>query len=295
MTSPSAEVRRCRPLLGTFVEVSACADSAPRAAAALEAAFAAVDRVQRRMSFHDPESDVSRLNRWAEHGPVAVDPWTHQVLEAASSFRDASRGAFDVTVAPRLQRWGYLPPAGQAAGVFPPVSDPGAIELLSGHRVRFRRPVRIDLGGIAKGFAVDRAVDALQAAGAASGQVNAGGDLRVFGPSPSTVHVRHPRAPGRVLRLARLTDAALATSATYFARRRWRGRRVSPIVDPRRGSPCIGRRSVSVRAPTCLVADALTKVLAILGARGAAILRLYSAVGFVVTPSGRVVCTEGAP
>jgi thiamine biosynthesis lipoprotein len=293
--SPSAELRRCRPLLGTFVEVCACADSVPRATGALEAAFAAVERVQRRMSFHEPQSDVSCLNRWAAHGPVAVDPWTYRVLEAASGFRDASRGVFDVTVAPELQRWGYLPAAGHAAGAGRPLRDPGAIELLPDRRVRFRRPVRIDLGGIAKGFAVDRAIEALRDAGAVAGRVNAGGDLRVFGASPTTVHVRHPGAPARVLPLAQLTDAALATSATYFARRRWRGRQVSPIVDPRRGGPWLRNTSVSVRAPTCQVADALTKVLAILGARCVGVLRAHAAVGLLVTPSGRIHSTEGAP
>src|SRR5215468_5080863 len=157
MTSRCAEIRRCRPLLGTYVEVALLAESPERASAALEAAFAAVARVQRLMSFHDPASDVSRTNRDAAREAVLVDAWTFHVLEAARDLHRSTRGVFDVGVAPWLQRWGYLPdtPACRAparrAGAEP------AFELGPGLRVRFRRAAAIDLGGIAKGFAVDRA------------------------------------------------------------------------------------------------------------------------------------------
>jgi FAD:protein FMN transferase len=160
--------------------------------------------------------------------------------------------------------------------------------------VRFRRPAAIDLGGIAKGFAVDRAVDAMRCEGAASGVVNAGGDLRVFGGEPSLLHVRHPREPGRLLPAGALRDAAFATSADTFARRRWRGRAVSPLLDPTSGRPCVRARSASVRAPTCLVADALTKVVMILGRRSAPILRAHAASGFWITAQGDVRSCEAA-
>src|SRR5262249_31920306 len=169
-----------------------------------------------------------------------------------------------------------------------------ALELGPGRRVRFRSPAAIDLGGIAKGFAVDRAVEALRAEGAASGVVNAGGDLRVFGPEPSALHVRHPREPGRLLPFGTLRDAAFATSSDTFTRRRWRGRVVSPLVHPRQGRACARARSASVRAPTCLVADALTKVVMILGRRSAPILRAHAASGFLVTPEGDVHAWEAA-
>jgi len=293
MTSHSVEIRRCRPLLGTFVDVSAEADSAERAGAALEAAFAAILRVQRRMSFHDAESDVSRLNRDAARGPVEVDAWTCEVLAAARDLHAETRGAFDVSVAPYLQRWGYLP-ASPDSTRSAPAADQAAIDLLPGRRVRFRRPLCIDLGGIAKGFAVDRAIEALERAGASAGLVNAGGDLRVFGATPAAIHVRDPGAPGRLLPIGSLENAAFATSAGYFARRRWRGRRVSPLVDPVRGRPWTKPVSVSVRAATCLAADALTKVVAILGARSAPILRAHSASGYLVTRAGVAVAGEAA-
>jgi thiamine biosynthesis lipoprotein len=251
--------------------------------------------VQRLMSFHDDASDVARLNREAAKRPVRVAPWTYEVLRAARSLHDATGGAFDVTVAPRLQRWGYLPAAAGADEVEDLPADQTAIELRGRFRVRFRRPLRIDLGGIAKGFAVDRAIGALQAAGASAGIVNAGGDLRVFGGAPSPIHVRDPRQPGRALPLLALENAALATSATYFARRRWRRRWVSPLVDPRRGRAVLRAASVSVRADTCMEADALTKVVLLLGRQSAEILRERGATAFVLDRRGRVSSSECTP
>jgi FAD:protein FMN transferase len=290
--SPSVELRRCRPLLGTFVEIRASGVPAPVLRAALEAAFGAVERVQRRMSFHEAGSDVSRLNREAARRAVQVDPWTHAVLRAARELHAETGGLFDVSVAPRLQRWGYLPETGGAARRAEPVTDQSAIALLPGDRVRFRKPLRVDLGGIAKGFAVDRAVEALRAAGVPAGFVNAGGDLRVFGSSPTTLHVRHPGAPGHVLPLLRIAEGAIATSACYHTRRRRAGRWVSPLVDPLRGRPCLRSASVSVQADTCLAADALTKIVMLVGERSAEILSRHGATGFIVGRSGKVLSMQ---
>ena len=217
---PLPEARRARPLLGTLVEISA---SSPGAEHAVAQAFRAVERVHALMSYHDPASDLSRLNREAAFRPVTVDEWTWQVLAAAREFSAASDGLFDVSVAPVLTRLGYLPRHAD----FPracPQADWRDIELLAHSRVRFARPLRADLGGIAKGFAVDRAVEALRASGVASGRVNAGGDLRRFGAQAEAVHVRHPHAPTLLLPLAELGDGAAATSAGYFAPRQRDGR-----------------------------------------------------------------------
>jgi thiamine biosynthesis lipoprotein len=127
--------------------------------------------------------------------------------------------------------------------------------------VRKLAPGWIDLGGIAKGYAVDLAVAALQAAGAAGGCVNAGGDLRVFGPAGYPVAVRSPSAPGAAASRFMLLDAALATSGSYFSMRIHQGRQVSALLDARVGEPLAFDRSASVRAPRCVLADALTKVV----------------------------------
>ena len=110
MRPVSGSARRARPLLGTFVEIAVRAPI-PAAEAAVEAAFAAVAMVHWLMSFHEPDSDVSRLNRGAAAGAVRVHDWTYQVLETALDMHRRSGGAFDITVAPALQALGLLPGA----------------------------------------------------------------------------------------------------------------------------------------------------------------------------------------
>jgi len=293
MISCSNDVRRCRPLLGTFVEITAASESREHVCNAVELAFAAIERVQRLMSFYEPASDVTRLNRFAARRSVAITPWTFQVLQAAERLHQDTHGTFDITVAAQLLRWGYLPARNSPRSRKTHPTGQGAIELLPANRVRFHEPVQIDLSGIAKGFAVDKAVEALQSAGVASGQVNAGGDLRVFGPSPTTIHVRHPGSPGFVFPIVRISDGAFATSAAYFSRKKWRGRWTTPLVDPLHGRSCKTGDSVSVQAPTCLAADALTKVVMVMGEQSAEILRAYSAAGFIVNRAGEVISTQG--
>ncbi|WP_295688152.1 FAD:protein FMN transferase, partial [uncultured Nevskia sp.] len=127
---------------------------------------------------------------------------------------------------------------------------------IESNQVRFRQPLRLDFGGIAKGYAVDLAVEQLRAAGIAEAQVNAGGDLRVFGLAPQRIALRDPRAPLQWSQIVELDDQALATSAPYYAA----GAAPSALIDPRNGNPYAGADSISVIAPNCLVADALTKV-----------------------------------
>ncbi len=273
MRSCFARLRRARPLLGTIVEISVRGESAA-ARAAIDRAFGAVARIHTLMSFHEADSDVSRLNRSAHRGSVDVDPHTYAVLEAAARLGEASDGAFDVTVAPELVRFGFLP---TAAGAPPPARARGfeAIELLSRHRVRFREPSWIDLGGIAKGYAVDVACATLEAAGVRDYVVNAGGDLRV-GACAEVVHVRHPACPQALLGLAALTDTALATSAAYFAGRPGAAFDVHPIIEPGTARPARYHGSISVTASDCTTADALTKVVAV---RGSAALPLLKRLG----------------
>lgn len=267
------QCRRARPLLGTVVEIAA---RGPDAAAAVERAFRAVEEVQRLMSYHDPDSEVSRINREASRRAVAVSPHTFRVLQAAREFAQASDGLFDVTVAPTLAALGFLPRHAD----FPRASGQGDwrdVKLLSGGRVRLARRVRIDLGGIAKGYAVDRAIDVLAMHGMRTARVNAGGDLRLFGATPQTVHVRRPGAPAELLPLIEMSTGAAATSADYFSARRVRGHWVTPLIHPRTRASCARGRSVTVLAPDCLTADALTKVVHADPARAVAVLARFSA------------------
>jgi thiamine biosynthesis lipoprotein len=149
------------------------------------------------------------------------------------------------------------------------------VALQRGRRVRFARPLAIDLGGIAKGFAVDAAIASLRASNVTSACVNAGGDLRVFGPDESRIHLRHPVSAQPVADAISLRDAALATSSPCFTRRQWRGCAVSHLINPVNRQALVENFSVSVRASECWLADALTKV--VLNADAAAATRLLEA------------------
>ena len=280
MTSCSSETRRARPLLGTLVEIRVqCPGLVARSA--VDAAFRAIEAVQQAMSFHDPRSELSSLNRNACGRVVTVSPGLWRVLSEALRVAELSGGAFDPTVGARLVHWKILP-APQAPTPDCTTTSWRDVRLLPGRRVRFHRPLWLDLGGIAKGYAVDIAVSILRRHRIPAGVVNAGGDLRVFGSRAERVHVRHPDQPARLVPLADLSDAALATSAGYFSEQRCAGRRGNALVNPLLQRPCSSRRSVSVQAPTCMLADALTKVVFVHGAAAEQVLRRCGASAMVL-------------
>jgi len=281
MRPASASARRARPLLGTFVEIAAWGPPGVLDGA-IDAAFAAVAQVHGLMSFHEPSSDLGRVNREASRGAVTVHPWTSAVLRAALDLHRVSEGLFDITVAPVLQRLGHLP--GRAPGGHPAEAPRDAgFELLGADRLRFRRPgVRIDLGGIAKGFAVDRALDVLRDHGAKRGLINAGGDLAVFGAAGERVWLRDPRRPAASLGHVTIRNEAIASSGG--------GRAL--VVDPRRAAPSLGIRGATVLAPSCLLADALTKLVRIAGEAAGPVLERYGASALFLSAGGLVHVTR---
>jgi FAD:protein FMN transferase len=288
-----ASIRRQQPLLGTFVEIAAAGAARGELQEAVDDAFAAVAEVHRLMSFHDPESDVSRLNRGAFAAAIPVHAWTYQVLETAIELNRESSGVFDVTVAPLLQQHGLLPGgAGDPIPVVARTTSSGAIELLGDRRVRYRHPgTAIDLGGIAKGFAADRALDVLRGRGLVRGLVNAGGDLAMFGPGPELVHIRHPANAGRVLGWAAISNAALASSGRIFDLLQFSEARECAVFDPMTQAPVRGIVGATVRAPCCMIADALTKVVIITGEAAENLLQRYRANALFVLESGDVWIT----
>ena len=255
-------MKSVRPLLGTYVVVEINDPDEGIARAATEAAFAAIASVQHLMSAFDPASDVSRINHRAHTEAVRVHPWTAEVLQLAAQIYRDSDGLFDIGIAPRLAGWELLPPA----SVDIDYTQSSAAHLcLEDDVVRCTAPTRIDLGGIAKGYAVDRATNAALKAGACCVLVNAGGDLRVAGDAEEPIYLRDPRQPAHARLAGVLQDGAIATSGTYYSKRLHEGEEISAIVEPATLSPLLSDASHSVIAPTCAAADALTKVLALSG------------------------------
>ena len=248
-----------RPAMGTLVHVRASGPDASAVQGAINAALATFERIERLMSFHDPQSELSRLNREAARTPQAVHPWTWSVLRRALRIAKASDGLFDITVAPLLVREGLLPGSVDArlqCGKW------RHIVLMPDRKVFLARPMLLDLGGIAKGFAVDRAIHELKQAGCVDGTVNAGGDLRRFGPLPQPIHLR--RRDGLV-KIAELRCGALATSAPHAEHAGRLAQPLGSIFNPRSRRAWSGSRAVMVAAPSCVIADALTKVAALAG------------------------------
>jgi len=227
---PTPWLRRAQPLLGTLLEIGVQGSGAT-GHAALDAAFAVLRELQACLSRFEAGSDIARFNALPCGGSLAMRPATQHVLAAARLLQAASDGAFDISLG--------TAPAGWRC-------DGDRLHKLSDD-------VRLDLGGIAKGHAVDQAVATLRAQGCAAGWVNAGGDLRVFGAAELPIRLRDETSGG-VRPFATLHDGAFATS-------HYGGGSRSRLA-------CGGRAArvhASVAAPLCLWADALTKVVAIGG------------------------------
>lgn len=245
-------ITRCRPLLGTFVEITVPHDRGD----VVETAFAAIAHVQARMSFHDEASDLARLREAQAGEVVRVDRTTVDVLRFACDLHKVSNGLFDVTIGRSLVRAGFLP-----RGRITRLTDyPGTgadIAIHDDNHVSVARPSLIDLGGIAKGYAVDHAIEALIAANISEGLVNAGGDLRAIGEREWPVALRD--GDGIIRHMVPLRNCALASSANLDNRRRYRGEEHSPHIG-HGGKPVFTKERISIVAPTCMMADALTKI-----------------------------------
>ena len=286
MTSycPSSKVERARPILGTTVSIRVQGMGERLAHIAADSAFAAVERIHALMSFHEPSSDLSRLHGAPLGEWVTLDAMTLEVLHEASRLAEKSAGVFDVTVGGSLVRDGLLPAPRQGHA-----PDPSAhwrdIEL-SETQARLHRPVWMDLGGIAKGYAVDRAVHVLKEHGVTQGVVNAGGDLRFIGDGPHRVAIDTGHPESSNVAALDVGEVAVATSST---RSHTEGMTI-PHRDGLRRSPVDAGLVATVVAHRCMHADALTKIVLALGTQSEAILGHYDAEAYLRQSTGEWIC-----
>ena len=270
MRYPSADLRalrRARPLLGTIVEIRVDGAGLSGAECAVAAAFEEMSRIESLMGRNAPDSDLARLNAAPVGHAIVVDDRTATLLRWCASLQAQSAGLFDVT-AP-------LTP-GHARG-----PDARGWRVVGRQAVR-TAPVILDLDGIAKGYAVDRAVAILKRHGVTNGAVSAGGDLRMFGSlaADATVTVSLPLS-AQELRLLVPRRSAIATSARFPAALAAGGLAPGEIVDPSRGRVLDKVAAVTIRADTCTVADALTKIVAIDRIRSEPCLDRYQATAWI--------------
>ena len=292
MASPAA-AERAELVMGTLARVAILAG--PATPAAFEAAFGALREVDATMSLYRPESTLVRVNAAAAGRAIPVEPALFDLLVRARELSFRTDGAFDPTVLPLLRAWGaYRELRHLAAGDPAAVGARGLVLDPVARTVQFRRPgMGIDLGGIAKGFALDRARRALVARGVARARLDLGGNLAFVGTGPGDawrVAVRDPAASDRALGVLALpADGAVATSANYardFAREGWRAH--SHVYDPRTLRPVLAERAVTVWAPDATTADALATALLVLGADEAdRVLAREPGAGALVITGGR--------
>lgn len=245
-------IRRARPWLGTIVEIGIPAGHE----AAIEAGFAEIARIHQLMSFHEPTSDLAKTRAAQPDEAIKLAPETVEVLCIAADLHGVSNGLFNVAVGRQLVRSRFLPRM-EIVHLNRFHGEMSDIDFLDARHVRFRRRTLIDLGGIAKGYAVDCAVKALQMAGVDRGIVNAGGDLRVFGHQPMPVTVR--MAQGVLSAPILIKNLAMASSENTRNRHRFKGQVTTPHIS-NGNTPVIIHQTVSVTASTCVIADAFTKI-----------------------------------
>jgi thiamine biosynthesis lipoprotein len=266
-----------RMSMGTAYAVVAYGPDAATVSRAAEAALDEVDRIDRLMSHYRPESPLSRLNREAGDGPVRVERELFEFVAECLRYSRESDGAFDVTVGPLMKAWGFF----RGEGRLPAQGELDAVRGRIGYRhvildraagtIRFGRPgMELDLGGIAKGYAVDRAVAVLRDRGIEAALVSAGGStVYGLGAPPGSeaweVTVQDPVRASRAAFSVALADRALSVSGSYEKSFEVDGVRYAHIMDPRTARPVARILSVAVITRTGTAGDALDNVLFVQG------------------------------
>jgi len=267
--------------MGTEFHIALFADDRKVAESAARAAFERIDELEGLLSDYDASSELRRLCALAPSTrpiPVSNDLWN--VLAAANEVSAATDGAFDVTVGPYVRLWRRAMRQGEAPGPARLAEAALAVGYRKMHLEEASRSVRLDsadmrldLGGIAKGYALDEALRILAAAGITSALVDGGGDIAASGPPPGRggwrVAVASPfTGESRPADGLLLVHGALATSGDAFKRAEVDGQYSSHIIDPRTGLALTERRGASVLAPRGMLADALASALCVLGPEG---------------------------
>jgi len=288
-----------REAMGCTGTVRACGQGAAELPAIVGAALDEIDRVDRLMSHYRRDSPLSRLNREAAKGPVAVEPELLDFLAECLRWSRESNGAFDVTVGPLMKAWGFFRDEGHV---------PGGDELARARAlvcyrhveldpvagtIRFDRPgVELDLGGIGKGYAVDRAVSLLRRRGIASALVNLGGSsVYGLGAPPGRkaweIGIQDPTDPAKTALTVPLRDRALSVSGGHARFFEKDGVTYAHVMDPRTGHPVQGLLGVAVLTATATDGDALDNVFFVQGleAARAALARLPPTEAFFFVPS----------
>ncbi|MDQ2734277.1 MAG: FAD:protein FMN transferase [Pseudomonadota bacterium] len=266
-------MKREEAIMGTAISVELWSDDASEGRAAIDAVMEEMHRIDRAMSPHKPDSELSIINRDAYAGPVPLSAEMAALLVRANEFSELSGGAFDITFAAVGQLYDYrqrIRPSDEALAKARAAVGYRNLQVDAKARtVRFlREGMRIDLGGFAKGHAVDNASAILHQRGIQHANVSAGGDSRVIGDRrgrPWTIGISHPRRNGEMAAVLPLEDVSISTSGDYERYFDADGVRYHHLIDPSTGRSPSSVHSVTVLAEDGLTTEALSKTVFVLG------------------------------
>lgn len=288
------QVREVHYQMGTYLAITLWHADPQAAERLIRRAVQEVHRLEEILSNYDPDSALSKLNRGAGEGGLRVPPELFEILACAREFSEKTGGIFDVTVGPLIELWRHAAEENRRP------SErllSRAVSAVGYRKLRLEQPdwadlteagMRIDLGGIGKGYAVDRATERLKAAGVAAALINFGGSsMSAIGAPPGTPawEIAVQDTDGRVRGAIQLRDAALATSSSMG---RWwtiAGKKYGHLIHPISGAPVTEARTAVVISPSATQAEALTKPLVLLGDRAPTTIEKFSGTGAIVLPA----------
>lgn len=272
---------RTELMMGTVIKISVADRIKPGSGVdrVIEKVFSRMREVDELMSVYNTNSELSRINRLSPGQMIGVSDGLLEVVRKSIEISNISSGAFDITTGPLVELWGFgkddtakeAPSSEQIEAILPMVNYRSIIVDEKHKKIGLKKArMMIDLSSIAKGYAVDKAIEVLREEGIENAIVDAGGDLYCLGKglrrAPWVIGIKDPRRPGQVVASFKLTNRACATSGDYENFFITEGRRFSHLIDPRTGRPVQnGLLSVTVLAPTCLEADGLATAIFVLG------------------------------
>jgi FAD:protein FMN transferase len=303
--SEPAVVIRAQMQMGTLVKITAVADSEVVAQAAATAGFAEIHRLEELLSTWIPTSELSRVNAAAGSAAVPVSPDSLAVVQRSLQAAEMTNGGFNIAIGPAVDAWSvterqHIPTATELQELSPLVDLRGVhVDVVAGTIRLERVGMRIDVGGIGKGYAADRAVEIMQKAGALAGVVALAGDIKTFGRPPGgrpfPVGIQHPRKEGAVLVWIDLQDEAISTAGDYERFFEKDGVRYHHILDPQTLQPARRCQSVTVVAREGVWADGLDTGIFVMGPeRGMELVeRLADVEAIIVDAEGQMSVSSG--
>jgi thiamine biosynthesis lipoprotein len=290
--------------MGTVIEITLIADDEEAANKASLQAFQEIKRIETLMSPWLDSSDVTRINRSAGKERVKVSPETFEVIQKAQEISELSEGGFDITIGPLTELWREarkktIPPSIEDVKEKLGLVNFKNIETDQEGKVFLKKKgMAIDLGGIAKGYAVDRAFELLKSLGYRNLIVNAGGDLRVGGlknNQPWSIGIQNPRESQKILARIPVSDMAVTTSGDYEKYFIYQGKRYHHIFNPKDGFPTDDCQSVTIVTKDCITADGLATAVFVLGAeKGYSLCQKLDGVDcIIVDKEGKIIISPG--